>query len=442
MIDAIYLAQIDKSKQIVLEKKAVTLEQGGLIHSKVAGRFEVPKETPKKIQTSDSLFDYIDFYGNLRLAYIDSAHKISEKPNKIEKYATSIGGEFGVNSVEYNGFMLHGALYVSQGLSFLNPKKEDLNEDFFGIGRNSFSYLSEASLNYNSDILEAKLGRIKVETPYANSDDIRMAPNTFEGAWAKINYTSKLNTQLIYLNRWAGYDSQDEDGQLSQDKFKDLVNSDSSGMFGGSVSYEYAKNSEVNFWYNHIDKMANIFYSEVVGIYFIDGDNLHLDYGLQASHISELDNSNIDGDVYGAMAILHYNGAFLGAAYNVSYSDSGKYITNGFGGGPYYTSLDEATISSISESFALSGISSSKNKAEAFRIGTGYEFKGLSLDGLVVEFVYGELYNDVGRIKEKDAIVTYEFSDTWKLEAIYTDYESSCEKNTFERTLVRLDYSF
>ena len=414
------------------KKKAEVLEQSGLIHSKVAGRFEVVKEDSKGIE----------LFGKIKAAYIDSAHKISAKPNKIEKHASSIGGELGINSAEYKGFMLHGALYVSQGLNFLNPSKNDLNEDFFTTDRKSFAYISEASINYNSNILQAKLGRIKVETPYANSDDIRMAANTFEGAWANIDYTSNLKTQLLYLNRWAGYDSQNEDEDLSQDKFKNLVNNDSSGMYGASLNYKYAKNSELSLWYNHIDKMATIIYGEVVGIYFIDGDNLHIDYGLQASHISELNNSDVDGNVYGAMSILHYNGAFLGAAYNVALSDSGKYITNGFGGGPYYTSLDEATISSISESYALSGLSSSKNKAQAFRIGAGYEFKDSSLDGLVIEFVYGELYNNVGRIKEKDTILTYEFSERFNVEAIYTNYESTCDRNTFDRTLVRLDYSF
>ena len=432
MIDAVYLAHADESNQIVIERKSGELVQSGLIHSKVAGRFEVIKEDSKGIE----------LYGKIRASYIDSAHKISAKANKIEKHATSIGGEFGINSAEYKGFTLHGALYVSQGLNFLNPNKNDLNEDFFTTNRDSFAYISEASINYNNDFLQAELGRIRVETPYANSDDIRMAANTFEGARANIDYTSNLSTQLLYLNRWAGYDSQNEDEELSQDKFKDLVSSDASGMFGASLSYKYAKNSEFSLWYNHIDEMANIIYGEVVGIYFIDGDNLHLDYGLQASHMVELDNSNVDGDVYGLMSILHYNGAFLGAAYNIAFSDGGKYITNGFGGGPYYTSLDEATIASISESFALSGIESSKNKAQSFRIGAGYEFKDSFFDGLVIEFVYGELYNDVGRIKEKDAVLTYEFAQNWNLEAVYTNYESTCEINTFDRTLVRLDYSF
>ena len=215
-----------------------------------------------------------------------------------------------------------------------------------------FTYIGEASIDYADNIIQAKLGRLKVETPYANSDDIRMAPNTFEGAWLSVEYTDAFKTQLFYFKNWAGYDSQDEDSNSSQNEFKSLVSDDSFGMLGGSFIYEYAKNSELSLWYNYIDDMATIVYAEMIGIYFTDIENLHLDYGLQASHIEELENSGVDGNVFGALAILHYNGFFLGGAYNISLSDAGKSVSNGFGGGPYYTSLDEASISAVSEAYA------------------------------------------------------------------------------------------
>jgi len=446
MIDMIYLAQANETATkaktpVVTEKMTTAIEQSGMIHSKVAGRFEVVKALPKEADSFNSMFDYADAFGKFRLAYIDSAHKISALPNKTEKHATAIGGEFGFNTAEFHGFQAHFAAYVSQSIDFINPDKKDLNEDFFAKDLNSFAYIAEASINYSNDFFQTKLGRVRVETPFANSDDIRMAPNTFEGAWANIDYNDNLKTQLLYFNRWAGYDSQDESAQAFQNEFKDLVSSDSFGMVGASITYEYAKNSEASFWYNYIDKQAAIAYGEIIGIYFIDGEDIHLDYGIQATNIQELENSNVDGSVYGAMSIFHYNGAFIGGAYNISFSDNGKYVTNGFGGGPYYTSLDEASISSISE--VGSGYTGgSNNNAESFRIGAGYEFDRISIDGLVIELVYGELYSDNGRIKEKDAILTYDITDRWYLEGIYTNYKSTSNNNTFDRALVRLEYKF
>jgi hypothetical protein len=447
MIDMIYLAQADdtanKAKTpVVIEKRTTAIEQSGMIHSKVAGRFDPVKTLPKEADSFNTMFDYADAFGKFRLSYIDSAHKISPIPNKTEKHATSFGGEFGFNTAELNGFQAHFTAYVSQSLDFINPDKNDLNEDFFAKDLDSFAYIAEASINYNNDFFQTKIGRVRVETPFANSDDIRMAPNTFEGAWANIDYTKNLKTQLFYFNRWAGYDSQDEGAGVYQNEFKDLVSSDSFGIAGASITYEYAKNSEATFWYNHIDKQAAIAYAEIIGIYFIDGDDVHLDYGFQATNINELDNSNIDGNVFGAMSIFHYNGVFFGGAYNIALSDKDKYVTNGFGGGPYYTSLDEATISAISESAANSAKQTKDNNNEAFRIGAGYEFQNKFLDGLVFELVYGELYNGIGRIMEKNAIIAYDITDRWYLEATYTNYKSSCNNNTFDRSLVRLEYKF
>ena len=435
MIDAIYLAPNDDTAPVVVERTTIELEQSGLIHSKVAGKFEIVKELPKKADSLYNMFSNADVYGKLKVAYIDSAHKISSEPNKVEKHATAFGAELGFNTAAYNGFYLHATAYLSQAVSFLNPSKDSLNEDFFSKDVDSFAYIAEGSINYSYANYSARLGRIKIETPYANSDDIRMAPNTFEGACIDIEYTSKLKSKMIFVNRWAGYDSQDEDGGLFQDEFKDLVSEDSFGMTGVSLTYEYAKNSEAIFWYNYIDKMSAIAYGEVVGIYFIEGDGFHFDYGIQVSNIKELNNSNIAGTVLGAMSILHYKGLFFGGAYNVAIVDDGESITDGFGGGPYYTSLDEATITAISE--AAPG-----DKAQAYRIGGGYEFENIGLDGLVVELVYGKLYNKNGHIKEKDAILTYEMNDSLNLETTYTKYKSSCSKNSFDRVLVRLEYNF
>lgn len=441
MIDMILVAQADTTTPVIIEKRETALQQSGMVHSKVAGRFEVVKELPKEANSFNSMFDYADAFGKLRLAYIDSAHKISNTP-KEEKHATAFGSEFGFKTASFHNFSFNLSAYVSQGISSLNPSRDERNEDFYDADGKSFVYIGEASLDYNSNIVQTRLGRVRVDTPYANSDDIRMAANTFEGAWVNIDYTSTLKTQLLYFNKWAGYDSQDEDAGESQNEFKNLVDEESFGMLGASLTYEYAKNSELSFWYNYIDSMAAITYAEIVGIYFIDGDSFHMDYGLQVSNITELEESNVDGDVLGAMAILHYHGAFIGGAYNIAYSDEGKFVTDGFGGGPYYTSLDEATISAISEITATSGKTASDNNAESFRVGAGYEFENIGVDGLVAELVYGELYNDFGKIKEKDAIVTYEYDERWYVEAIYTNYQSSSDRNTFDRALVRVDYNF
>ena len=437
MIDMIYIAQNDTPQNTT---KEINIQQSGLVHSKVAGRFEIVKELPKKTDSFDNMFNYADTFGKIKLAYINNADKISNIANKENKQAFALGAEFGFKSAEYNGFKTNILAYTSQNLTFINPNKNSINEDFFIDDSSSFTYIGEASIAYSNDRVDMKFGRIKIETPYANSDDIRLAPNTFEGAWTNINFTDELQSQVIYLKRWAGFDSQDLDSGASQHKFKHLIDEDKFGMIGASLTYEYAKNSELSFWYNYIDGMSAIAYAEVIGIYFIDGEGFHIDYGFQVSNIQELDDSGVEGNVLGALAILHYNGAFLGTSYNIAYSDEGKSVSNGFGGGPYYTSLAEATISAISE--GASSKSKSNNDAEVYRIALGYELENIGLNGLVIEGAYGELSNDLGSIIEKDFVITYEMNEKWNLEATYINYKSSCDNNSFDRTLVKVDYSF
>jgi len=421
MLDGIYLAQEE-------------LKQQGLIHTKGPSRYEIVKELPKEAENFDELFSYADAYGKIRYAYINDVHKASTSASKEQKSANALGGELGIKTAQLHGFSANIAAYISQSIGFLNPDKEELNPDFVNLNQDSFVYIGEVSLNYENAFLQTKIGRLKVETPYANSDDIRMVANTFEGAYAKMNFSENLSAQAMFLNRWAGYDSQDTD---SQDEFKELYE-DSKGMGIASLSYKYAKESEASLWLNHVDNMSQITYAEIAGIYFIDGDDFHVDYGVQASAIRQLENSGVEGNVYGLMSILHYNGAFLGGAYNKACVDTDKAITDGFGGGPYYTSLDEATIAAMSESVAGEDV-------EAFRIGGGYDLTQVgseALDGLVLELVYGKLQSEVKSVIEKDAILTYEPNEKWQIEGVYTHFNAGYENKTFERIRLRASYNF
>lgn len=200
-----------------------------------------------------------------------------------------------------------------------------------------------------------------------------------------------------------------------------------------SLTYKYAPESEISLWYNFIDEMSSIIYTEIVGVEPL-GDDVLFNYGVQASHIEELKSSNVAGDVLGIMSILSYKGISLAGAYNIALVEDGKYITNGFGGGPYYTSLDEATIEAISEAV--------RKDSESFRLGAGYEFSNFGLNGLIIEGVYGELYGSVHTLREIDAIITYEMRENLSFEAIYTNYEADVDNNTFDRYLVRMNYAF
>jgi len=430
VIDAVYVAQYQEP----LVQEVRQIEQKGLLHSKGETRYEVVKELPKEAQSFDTMFDYADFYGKVRLGYIDSRSDLAAGGNE-RKQALSLGGELGFKTAQYEGVHLQGAVYVSQDVHALNPANEKKNPEFFGENLESYAYVGEMGLHYQNEYFKGAFGRIRIDTPYADSDDIRMSANSFEGACVFIEYLPNLSSQFLYLTRWAGYDSQDLEANLYQDKFKKLVDEESFGMASGSITYEYAPDSSVRLWVNYIDRMSIITYVEASGIEYFGDAWIHFDYGVQYSKIDELEDSNVEGSVYGAMGIVHLKQFFFGVAANLVYVDGDNYVTDGFGGGPYYTSLNEATLAWMSQLHPGEDIRS-------YKVGIGYDFSETPLEGLVAELVYGELRDNHNKAYEEDLILTYDFAERWHLEAILTHFEPTRLNQGFDRGIVRLDYNF
>ena len=290
MIDTIYIAMEEgahKTHFIPIHKEQK--HSIGLIHQKMTDRYKVVEALPKKTDSWDNVFRYADAYGKIRFGYFGGRFK--EQTNVTQNsFAAAVGGILGIRTAQYRGFRLNAATYVSQDLPFLYDTAKRSN-DFFTADGKSYAYLAEANVAYTAKYFETKVGRFSVEMPYANTDDLRMSQNTFEGAWAHLHYTKRFSTQLFYLQRWAGFDS--SDANTSQSDFKKLVEG-GSGMVGASIAYRYDKESEASLWYHHIDKMADILYGEINGVYHLD-EALHFDYGLQAAYIAQRDASHTDG---------------------------------------------------------------------------------------------------------------------------------------------------
>ncbi len=384
---------------------------------------------PREAKTLAEAFEYATVDGLLRLAWIDV-----DTPHG-DTTATALGGILGFNTASLGGFKLHVAAYTSQKLAYLNPSDMHLNPDFFNSEGESFTYMAEAGIDYADDMLHLSAGRIRIDTPYADSDDLRMAPNTFEGAWTDIAFTDTLSTQLYYLSRWAGFDSETE-----QHRFKPLYDEKSWGGVGGALNYTFLEAHEWSLWYYHADCFSDIIYSELSGK--IDfGDAFYAEYGLQGAVLSELEGSGVEGTVIGALALLDYHGLFGGAAFNGAYVTKAHTITDGFGGGPYFTSLDESTIGFISEQAPGEDIL-------AIRLGLGYEFDALGAEGLSIELVRGifDAQYHKERYYEDDVMLTYD-SDAIAFSAImmHLDIDKTLHKSEtidFTRWVVRADYRF
>jgi imipenem/basic amino acid-specific outer membrane pore len=423
------VAMNDEQAPAVKEKHATQLQESGFLHSKQAGRYRVVTALPEEADSFDQMFDFADAFGVIRAGYINN-----DLPGN-DTSATAIGGQFGFDTAAYRGVKFHAAAYTSQKFPVLNPGDESLAADFFDADGESFTYLAEANIAYEGETFQVTVGRMRLDMPYADSDDLRMAPNTFEGAWAHLDANEHIKVQAYFLSRWAGFDSGED-----QDRFKVLYEDEEGdagwGAAGLSASYLFDEENELSLWYYYIDKKSSIAYLEADAHHYFR-DDLHLEYGLQGSTIKELSGSDVEGDTLGTFGILHYSGLFGGFAYNHAFVSGENVITDGFGGGPYYTSLDEATIGAVSE--AAPG-----EDVDSWRVGVGLEFEPIGIDGLVVELMHGRMASDeTVSILENDIIVTYDITQRWHFETAYAHYKDHKESNAcFERLVMRLDYSF
>ncbi len=427
MIDTLLVAmndtlQKDQSKQMHAERK----HSIGLIQEKMTDRYQVDERVSKKSESWEQVFAYADAYGKIRLGYFGGRFK-EQTTRTQNSFAAAVGGILGIQTAVYKGFRLNAATYVSQDLPFLYDTDKRSN-DFYTEYGDSYAYLAEAEMEYASTFFQAKIGRFGIDMPYANKDDLRMSQNTFEGGWLHLHYTKEWSSQFFFLQRWAGFDS--SDANVSQSEFKKLVEG-GSGMIGASILYKYNEDSEASLWYHHIDKMADILYGEINGAYDATAF-IHIDYGLQAADIMQRDASHIDGEVYGAMLMGHYNDFFMGAAANFAQVDAGNSITDGFGGGPYFTSLDEATIAYASESAPGEDI-------DMYRFSAGYDKKEWYSS---FEYAYGYMHCRDNFIKEHDLIYTFNLDEKWQAQAIGANFRMKNSDNRFNRVVIRIDYNF
>jgi len=119
--------------------------------------------------------------GQLRSFYIDRDRSGIIGDTHTDRNALAIGGHLKFETADINGFSVGTALYTTNGLFGINSASEDKrNSTLFGEGKESYSILGEAYLQYKNGKTATKIGRQKLNTPFLGTDDARMLPNLSE----------------------------------------------------------------------------------------------------------------------------------------------------------------------------------------------------------------------------------------------------------------------
>ncbi|KIM10192.1 MAG: hypothetical protein KU37_11475 [Sulfuricurvum sp. PC08-66] len=324
----------------------------------------------------DEAFSAGSFEGELRTPFIANASALG-----AIDYATAIGGVIHYETAPWEGLSWGISSYFSQRPSIGVGSDERYNGDFFDENNASYAYLGEFYLDYTYEALALRLGRMALDMPYIDTDDIRMHPNTFEALHA--TYALSPTTTLFagYVTQWAGFDSGED-----KSTFKPFT-TDSYGTRFGGITDESIENLTLGIWYVGIDKSADIGYADASYTYHITND-IRILIDAQSAYFLQSQASGMEGLMLGGALHLEMGAFTLEAAHTRTYNPSGTSVSNGQGGGPYLSSMEEWTIADL-------------ENARAYVAGMALSGESLGVEGL-------EIALHAGRFADGSATVSIE----------------------------------
>ncbi len=377
---------------------------------------QVGKIDTKEISEVDKvrkMFSDGSVSGQLRIMYAESP-----EPQKL--YTTATGGIIKYELAEYHGLNAGAAVYTSYDMPFLSGSAKERYTDLSSSNENHTD-MSEAYLNYKYQDLNIRVGRQVIDTPLADSDDIRMIQNSFEAYIATYNVAG-IEFMAGHLQKWHGVDAELDN---------DWTPAGEDGTNFGGLKYHNVL--EFSAWYYNIPKMTNAAYFDLGVEYPINKDFL-LHIGAQYLNETELEKSGTAASIYGALVeVVAYDIGF-NLSFNKSQRRVGKDTFSGFGGGTLYTSMDTSILNDITAD------------RDALSIVTGLSY---TLDKIDVLYAYGDFSGGADSLGQKEHRVEqdigagYNFNDEFVVSAIYADMnDKENPTNSWNRVQVMVNYNF
>lgn len=345
------------------------------------------------------------YEGNIRLGYQN--HEVQN--DRRDEFSTGLTLYF--ETASYRGLQIGTTLFSSQG----NGKEGFEGIPFFDENNEKYTILGEAYLKGKFSNTTLILGRQSFDTPFADSDDIGMVPNTFE-AFALVNKDLKDTTLFMaQVQKWSGVDSP------VPSNFTD-VNGDN-GMQILGITYDGLNKAIVSGWFYNLSGEVKISYLEVN---YKDETDKYT-YGATMQYAFQDYNSGESSTIYGAAVFVGVNkvGLTITIAYNRT---SGIAADNFFGGGPFVTNAEHYTLSEAGPdgNMILYTLEWDASVAGA---------EGLSLI-VNIDDHHGSQYH----ASEYDLAMEYTYSDRVNFSAIYSDVDD--RDDSFQNLRFFANYSF
>jgi len=330
--------------------------------------------------------------------------------------AYALGGHFHLQTQRWNGLMAGAEVYTVLNLA-TNQNDSEQNSDFFDANGKSFILLSQAYLDGKWDNTEIKLGRQSLDTPHADSDDIRMMPNYFEVYRITNTDVNDVTLTAGFINRMAGWENGVDSSEFVRVGETLGTDQKTDGIYYAAATYDGIKDLSLNLWYYNYHDIANVVYAEA-GYAHQLSNSISLILGFQYDSSQETGAALLgkqDAKTYGISIETNFEeiGATVLAAYNQDNGDTGA-MGLSLGGGPFFTSMEDQTLDAM------------ETAGSAWVIGAGYDFGKLGVDNLIFGVAYGSFKADDASLyesREIDAVLEYNLDDKITVSAAYASVD-------------------
>ncbi|MFT7824153.1 MAG: OprD family outer membrane porin [Sulfurimonas sp.] len=351
--------------------------------------------------------DYGKISGQLRGFYIDRTYEGIVENNRN---ALAAGGWIGYETPSWEGLSLVAKAYGTYGFDIHEEDAEDAGSasydpSLYGDNFDNYVFLGELYLNYARNNTTFKIGRQRLDTPFAGADDARMLPNLFEAAvltnsdiedttliLAHVTKESVGTFGNVYppgaLSLQSGYGLGFKEGTSGD--FADMgevalgAGTDTDGVTAGALIYKGIEGTTLQAWNYYAYDILNALYLQAdLGWDCTLNDAVKMKASAQYINQSDVGDAlagSIDANYYGVKLAAAYDALSAYAAYSTTDSDTeGDHgIITPWGGMPAFTQ------GMVTRHMFF-------NDTDAFKVAASYNFKeyGVKATAYYAEFDIG-----------------------------------------------------
>ncbi|MBD3793290.1 MAG: outer membrane porin, OprD family [Campylobacterales bacterium] len=318
------------------------------------------------VENLNQALSQADVVAQVRLGAVQSENDAGKKASTL-----ALGGALGVYTKPISGISAGVTFYTTNALLGKNDEVMFLSSE----GK-SYAIVGEAFLQASLGKSLVRAGRQIVDTPFADSDDIGMISNTFEGYTVVNQDITDTTVVLAKLDRWSGVDSK------QSERFTKLESKGDGVLLAGAV-FEGIEKTTLQAWHYRLDEV-NFNYAEA---------GYKTERFTVATQYTDQDNDN---RAFGLMGCVSMGDWVVSSAYN---RVEGM-VSNGFGGGPFFTSSEDHTVAEVVDQ-------------EALMVGAEYAIGDMTLSCTHVDFDKGA--------NETDYLASYAVGEALSVDLIYAD---------------------